>query len=82
MEGSTLGGQLISKTLRGAGWAPEGGLSYFNPYGRQTAAMWSAFRTDLEAAAPGLDADAAVQGAEATFQTLRYGLANLLEAAA
>ena len=82
MEGSTLGGLVISKALRGAAWAPDDGLSYFNPYGRRTAAMWAGFRSDLEAAAPGLDADSAVHGAQATFRTLRSGFADRLRVAA
>ena len=47
MEGSTLGGQFISKALRGRDWAPDAGLTYFNPYGRRTAAMWAGFQSDL-----------------------------------
>ena len=82
MEGSTLGGQVIAKALRGASWAPEGGLSYFNPYGRRTAAVWAEFRAALEAAAPSLDEDAAVQGARATFEALRTAVAKPMDAAA
>ena len=82
LEGSTLGGQVISKALRGAPWAPEGGLAYFNPFGRRTAAMWAMFRTALEASSPELDAEVAARGACATFQTLQTGLAPRTDAAA
>ncbi len=69
MEGSALGGQVISKALREAPWAPPGGLGYFNPYGRETGAMWKAFRQRLEAA-PGLDREGAVSAARQTFAVL------------
>ena len=68
VEGSSLGGQFISKALRGADWAPAEGLSYFNPYGRRTAAMWAGFRRTLEAR--GGDAALTVEGARATFAAL------------
>ena len=77
-----LGGQVIAKALCGASWAPEGGLSYFNPYGRRTAAVWAEFCAALEAAAPTLDEDAAVQGARATFEALRTAVAEPMDAAA
>ena len=75
MEGSTLGGQVISKALRGATWLPPGGLTYFNPYGRATAAMWAQFRDALQARSTELDGVAAIKGARATFAALRVGLA-------
>ena len=77
MEGATLGGQVISKALRSAEWAPEGGLHYFNPYGRRTAAMWAQFRNALEAR--DLDAAAVAHGARSTFKVLEQRLAAGLE---
>ena len=82
LEGSTLGGQLISRALGEAAWAPAEGLRYFNPYGRRTAAMWGQFRTALDTAVPALDAEAVVEGARATFAALQAGLAPRLERAA
>ena len=76
IEGSTLGGQFISKALRSAAWAPAGGLTYFNPYGRSTAAMWLQFREALEARGRDLDAALVVEGARATFQTLQHRWAS------
>lgn len=52
MEGSTLGGRVISAALAEAGGFPPGGLAYFNPYGERTGAMWRAFRAEAEAFAP------------------------------
>ena len=82
IEGSTLGGQVISKALRTAAWAPDGGLTYFNPYGRRTAAMWAEFREALEAHECALDVDGVVEGARATFRVLQGGLAAAGERAA
>ena len=79
MEGSTLGGQFISKALRSAPWAPDGGLTYFNPYGRGTAAMWLQFRAALEARGRELDAALVVEGARTTFQILQHGWVSSAE---
>lgn len=80
LEGSTLGGQVIAKALRrGAAWVPAQGLSYFNPHGRETAALWRGFCDALEAAAPRLDAEEVVRGARASFRVLHDGLARALE---
>lgn len=49
MEGSTLGGRLISRALSEVSWLPPGGLVYFNPYGSRTAAMWRGFQSELTA---------------------------------
>ena len=80
LEGSTLGGLVITKALRGAAWAPEGGLAYFNPYGRRTGEMWAGFRAALQAAAP--DLELATEGARATFRTLQCGVAPMMDTAA
>ena len=82
MEGSTLGGQVISKALRSAAWAPGDGLTYFNPYGRRTAAMWASFREALDSASADLDAEAAARGARLTFQALQAGLTRSMGLAA
>lgn len=69
MEGSTLGGKLIMKSLRRL---PEWTLetpSYFDPYGSETGARWSAFRTQLDAV-PLEDGDAVVDAAKRTFALL------------
>jgi heme oxygenase len=82
LEGSTLGGQVISKALRRTAWAPADGLAYFNPYGRRTGEMWASFRAALQAAAPTLDVDLVAEGARATFQTLQSGVSPAMGAAA
>ena len=82
MEGSTLGGRVISKALRDAPWAPLNGLAYFNPYGARTAQMWAGFRNALQATAPSLEADCVSTAARATFQVLQTRLVSPKDAAA
>jgi heme oxygenase len=75
IEGSTLGGQVISRALAGADWLPEGGLTYFTPYGAEAGAIWRGFQTALQAASSP-DADPAIEaGAVDTFRLLRGWLA-------
>lgn len=76
VEGSTLGGQVISRALARADWAPPGGLSYFNPYGSRTGVMWQSFKAWCDAQADRLDWNAAARGARATFATLQDFLSS------
>jgi heme oxygenase len=76
LEGSTLGGQLITRHLSSAHWLPAEGLSYFNPYGSRTGEMWSSFRRWLEIQARHQDANDIVAGARATFVVLQKWLAG------
>ncbi|HEY8614589.1 biliverdin-producing heme oxygenase [Phenylobacterium sp.] len=68
LEGSTLGGQVISRALQGEAWLPSGGFAYFNPYGQRTGDMWRGLRSWLgdQDVAP----EAAVDGARRTFRLL------------
>jgi heme oxygenase len=72
LEGSTLGGQLINRALAGADWVPEGGLSYFSPYGRRTGEMWRGFWAWAEERDP--EPELAARGAQRTFATLQAWL--------
>jgi heme oxygenase (biliverdin-IX-beta and delta-forming) len=70
VEGSSLGGALIARHVEATlGFAP----AYHAAYGRRAAAMWSAFRLRLDAAA--VDPAAVVAAADATFRHLRRHLA-------
>lgn len=71
LEGSTLGGQVIGRALAQAGWTPNGGLTYFNPYQARTGEMWRAFADWAEASVPPRDRPAAVAGANRTFAMLQ-----------
>lgn len=73
MEGSTLGGKVITKALSAAPWLPPGGFSFFNPYGDETGARWREFVAFAETASP-TATDEIVQGAVDTFRQLRLWL--------
>lgn len=76
MEGSALGGQVITRALAAHGLRPETGAAYFHGWGEATGAMWREFREQLERE---LETPAALllacAGACATFDSL----AGLLE---
>ena len=69
LEGSTLGGRVITQHLSNASWCPPGGLQYFNPYGDETGSNWQALLRHL-ATATG-DTDRIVAGALRTFEILQ-----------
>jgi heme oxygenase len=71
MEGSALGGQVITRSLAEAGLHPHSGAAYFHGWGEATAAMWREFRELLETElAQPVAADQACQAARRTFDTL------------
>jgi heme oxygenase len=74
LEGSTLGGRVISRALSREPWFPQGGLAYFDPYGPHTGAMWLAFRRWCEEAGARHDREAVVIGAKRTFSLLQEWL--------
>jgi heme oxygenase len=74
LEGSTLGGQLISRALKDAPWAPPEGLTYFNPYGPKTGEQWRAFMAWADTAAVGDDEAAIIAKANETFELLQAWL--------
>ena len=74
LEGSTLGGRVITEHLSKAHWCPPGGLQYFNPYGDKTGSNWQALLRHL-AVAPG-DTDNIVAGALRTFEILQEWLVS------
>lgn len=72
LEGSTLGGQLISRHIRQSfGTTPETGGRFFHGYGAETGRMWQRFRAVLtDAVVSPASQVAAVQAAKDTFQKL------------
>lgn len=69
MEGSTLGGQLISRHLeRVLDLRDEIGYRYFRGYGAQTGSMWKDFCMTLSHAAEELDSAEVISSARQTFQ--------------
>ncbi|MDB4912577.1 MAG: hypothetical protein JWM95_221 [Gemmatimonadetes bacterium] len=82
VEGSTLGGQHILRTLqtsepvRRHGLTADAGLAYFTGYGNRTAAMWRQFLSalgDADASSPG-ERDAIIHAAQATFALFEHVL--------
>ena len=71
MEGSTLGGQVISRQLVKAGIPMR---AYFSGYGERTGIMWKAFCSLLTEAAAETDQNEIVQSASRTFQHLEAWL--------
>jgi heme oxygenase (biliverdin-IX-beta and delta-forming) len=79
LEGSALGGQVISKRVKQAlGLGPATGGAYFHGLGRQTASHWLDFLTALNTipakSAMGADAET---GAIATFLAFRQAISFL-----
>jgi heme oxygenase len=82
VEGSTLGGQQILKTLLNSelvlrnGLTPDAGLAYFTGYGSATSAMWRQMLRalgDADTADPG-SRDAIIEGANSTFALFERAL--------
>ena len=66
-EGSTLGGRLISRHLRGSPAVPEEAHRYFNVYGERTGERWRATCAALDGHG---DDDRAIRAANAVFGAL------------
>jgi heme oxygenase len=68
LEGSTLGGRTIRRSLQAQG-SDMCGLSFLDPYGEQTGERWRAFLAVLDRAARTTESvEAAVRGAVAGFR--------------
>ena len=78
LEGSTLGGQILSRALeRGLGLQNGEGYSYFRSYGDRVREAWVEFGDFLSGhLADEADALAAVAGAKTTFKVLEEWLAD------
>lgn len=78
MEGSTLGGKVISKIVyETLGYTPESGIAFFNGYGTQTGPKWKAFQEALTrfALTPGQQ-ESIIHSATCTFQKLEVWFSN------
>jgi heme oxygenase len=69
LEGATLGGQVLQRTLSPRlGIAPGRGATFLEGYGARTGAMWRTFVASLEdAGRNGADEAACIDGARETF---------------
>lgn len=72
MEGSTLGGAVITRRLQAdLALTPVGGAAYFHGHGPNAGAMWKAFKALLDdELSSTIDRAAAVEGATRTFECL------------
>jgi len=72
IEGSTLGGQVITKSLKEKfALSSEDGTSFYNCYGQQTGKMWRQFITCLDAyVTEPQQVQDAVKAAKSTFSAL------------
>ena len=78
LEGSTLGGQHISKLVETRlRLGPANGAAFFNGYGRETGSMWKKFCAVITEWAPGgFMGDEMVFAAVETFETFRNWLCH------
>ncbi len=75
IEGSTLGGQVITRHLQAnLGITPETGGAFFAGYGAKTGSRWQAFGAMITAAARFGGEDEIVASANRTFETLELWL--------
>lgn len=77
VEGSTLGGQIISRHLKEKFNLDEtNGVAFFSGYGKETGKMWNAFREKITAfALNSTDHEAVIKSAIATFEKIGKALA-------
>lgn len=72
LEGSTLGGQFLKRAVSALGPRP---VRFFDAYGAQTGAMWSAFRHALtDYVASHGESEAIIEGARTAFLSLQNWL--------
>jgi heme oxygenase (biliverdin-IX-beta and delta-forming) len=77
IEGSTLGGAIISKHVeRALGVHPEAGSAYFHSYGPATGRMWTKFRARLLSLSSATMDDAIVASAQRTFAVMQTWLSE------
>lgn len=70
LEGSTLGGKVITRLLRQSPVWPIKGIRYFDPYGSETGQMWRSFKIYLSSIGEADRQDRIVCGAKATFSLM------------
>jgi len=73
IEGSTLGGKIISKMVsQQLNLTDASGLSFFNGYGDQSEYMWGIFKQSIDQPLSPADEEQVIQSANETF--LQFGL--------
>ena len=75
IEGSTLGGQIITLMLKKQIPSLNNNeLSYFLSYGERTMSMWSSFKSNYEIILTNIDENSVIEGAKETFEKLEIWL--------
>ena len=75
IEGSTMGGQIISKMLqKNLDLQNENMTSYFNSYGNESMQMWTLFKNQVTSSSSKISEKQMVEGAKATFTALENWL--------
>ena len=84
VEGATLGGQVVVRTLRERGQVPAAATGFFGSYGPEVGRLWRDWRRTTEdwVGSDVARADAVVAQAQRTFATLRDWLAPVRREAA
>jgi heme oxygenase len=78
MEGSTLGGQIISRHVEKClGFEPGNGDAFFLGHGDQTSRMWKEFCNILETKVPEDRSDSVILGAKAMFLCFREWMSRI-----
>jgi heme oxygenase (biliverdin-IX-beta and delta-forming) len=74
MEGSTLGGKVITKLLKQSSIWPIGGIRYFDPYGSDAGTMWKRFKLHLDSIDDPQQQDRIIASARTAFMTVHHWL--------
>lgn len=75
IEGSTLGGQIITQMLdKYLSVSTIKANNYFNSYGSETPKMWSKFKEYISKSNSDIDQELMIQGAKDTFKSLQNHL--------
>jgi heme oxygenase len=75
LEGSTLGGQYIARSIEQQFGLRDGrGYSFFRSYGDQVGSMWRSFRTFAQDSVSENETERAVSAADHTFSTIHQWL--------
>ena len=79
IEGSTLGGQYISRHLKEKfGLDETNGVAFFSGYGKETGKMWNTFREKItEFAETSRNHEAIIKSANATFEKIGKASAQM-----
>lgn len=71
LEGSTLGGTVLSRMIRNQIEIADSGLSFFLGYGEHTMVMWEKFKSHLAGPFSELEKAEVISSAEDTFITFK-----------